>query len=223
MKKIFNFIKLDFMSIKPYITLKNLLIYIVVALITSFGSESYTSAVAIFITFTMLYATYPFAVGDQNGIDSLYTILGISKKDVVKGRYGFLLIMSIIGMMLGFVVYLLLSFIFKTPINLSEAMFGTVSSILVLSINHFILYPVFFKNGYIKSKSLVFLPLMIIGLIAILSVQFFKGKNLQILNEITQFLVSNPLLVALAILIIWFVILMISYKKSYKHYVRREF
>ena len=211
------------MSIKPYITVKNLLIFLVIAFITSYGNKSHTPSITLFMMFTTLYAMYPFAVGDQSGIDSLYSILGISRKDVVRGRYAFLLVMNLVGIILGMSIYFILSIIFKTPIFLKEALLASASSMLVLSINQFIQYPILFKNGYFKSASFTFLPLMVIGLIAVLSVQFFKGKTLEFMNNAIQFFISYPVLGAFIILIIWIVLLFISYRKSYKYYIRREF
>lgn len=223
MGKITSFIKLDFMSIKPYVTFKNILIYLMIALITSYGNESNTSAIIMLVIFTMLYATYPFAVGDQNGLDSLYTILGISKKEVIKGRYAFLLVMNVIGMILGLAVYFLLSLIFQTPIDSRQALIVSVSSIMMFSLNQFILYPIFFKNGYIKSKSLSFLPLMLFGLIAVLGAHFFKGEMPSFVNQIITFITHNPFLTSLGVLVIWMVVLLISYRASYTYYIRREF
>lgn len=223
MKKITSFVKLDLLSIKPYITLKNLVIFLGIALITSFGNETQTHSIALIMTFTMLYATYPFAVGDQNGIDSLYTILGISKKEVIQGRYAFLLVMNVVGILFGIVAYFLLSLIFKTSIDLVQVLVISLISTLLLSINQFILYPVFFKHGYIKSKSFTFLPLMLIALVIVLGAQFFKGQSLAWMNQAFFFFERHQALTFFGVLTVWLAVLLISYKISCAYYVQREF
>lgn len=39
MKKVMNFVKLDFMTIKPYLTLKNLIIILVVATFLAYANK----------------------------------------------------------------------------------------------------------------------------------------------------------------------------------------
>ena len=93
MRKLKDFIKLDFMSIKPYLTAKNLVIFVVLFFVLAFLSKSETSSIMGVLWFSVMFATYPFAIGEQNGIDALYTILGLERRLVVRGRYGFLLML----------------------------------------------------------------------------------------------------------------------------------
>jgi hypothetical protein len=46
--------------------------------------------------------TYPFAVGEKNGIDSLYIFLGINRETVVIGRYLYALVIDLAFCLLGF-------------------------------------------------------------------------------------------------------------------------
>ena len=87
MINILNFIKLDLLTIKPYLTDKRLLIYLALAIMLPYGNNEPTSAIAMMMIFTMLISTYPFAVADQNNLDTLYVALNIKRKDVVIGRY----------------------------------------------------------------------------------------------------------------------------------------
>ena len=75
MHKALSFAKLDFVTIKPYLTLKNLVILIGVSLIMSWNEGPSPAVSAIVMMFGILYISYPFAVGEQNGIDSLYAMI----------------------------------------------------------------------------------------------------------------------------------------------------
>ncbi|WP_425539875.1 ABC-2 transporter permease [Microaceticoccus formicicus] len=223
MKKISNLLKLDFMIIKPYITFIHLFIFLAVTLYTSYSNASPISSIILILMFTMLYASYPFAIVDQNGVDSLYTIFGLNKKDVIKGRYAFLLAINILGATIGIAISFILSMIFKTEFILKEVLIITISTILALSTTQFIQYPILFKNGYLKSKATPYLPFAIVGLIVISGELLFKDQTLIFINKVTQFFVFNPILGAFGVLIIWLVLLFISYRTSYKYYIRREF
>ena len=87
MNKVMNFVKLDFMTIKPYLTLKNLFIVLGVATFLAYSNKSVMAPLSMVIAFITLYMSYPFAVGEQNGIDPLYITLGLDRSTVVLGRY----------------------------------------------------------------------------------------------------------------------------------------
>ncbi len=86
MNKILKMTKLDILSIRPYLTMKNFIIFFALGVFYSIISKNPYITVAMFSIGALLYSTYPFLVGDEAGIDSLYKIFGFSA-DVVKGRF----------------------------------------------------------------------------------------------------------------------------------------
>ena len=79
MNRTLSFVRLDFITVKPYATLKNLIIFVAVALIMIISSGGGSSAIGILMVYAVLFSSYPFAVGEKNGIDALYVTLSISE------------------------------------------------------------------------------------------------------------------------------------------------
>ncbi len=120
MKHIIDFVKLDLITIKPYVTLKNFLIFGLSAVFMIYGTKTSTNALGILMGFGTLYVTYPFAVGEKNGIDCLYTFLGIKRDIVVIGRYFYAFFIDIAFCLFGLILTAILSFIFSFPFSFIE-------------------------------------------------------------------------------------------------------
>ena len=222
MRKLKDFIKLDFMSIKPYLTAKNLVIFVVLFFILAFSSRSATTAVMGVLWFSVLFATYPFAIGEQNGIDALYTILGLERRLVVRGRYGFLLIMNLISILLALAAYLLATLILDLEPSWLENIMTIFSMFMVLTFVQCIQYVMFFKNGYMKAKLATIAPLFIIGGISLFAVQLYNFAP-EGFNAFGRFAEQNPIAVIAALIAVWIAALFASYKTSCKYYAMREF
>ena len=82
---------LDYQTVKPYMTFKNLTIYVGAALLMGVVTQNpYIMSAMLTFAVTIMYSRFLFAVGEQNGIDVLYCSLPIPRKAIVKGRYLFL-------------------------------------------------------------------------------------------------------------------------------------
>ena len=93
MKDIKKIIKLDYISIVPYFTFKNLIIMIFLYCFYFVVSKNPAIAISMPLIFAIIYSSYPFLVGDEAGLDGLYKIFGIKNRDVVIGRYIFAIIL----------------------------------------------------------------------------------------------------------------------------------
>ncbi|MCL1965454.1 MAG: hypothetical protein FWF69_10445 [Firmicutes bacterium] len=58
MHKALSFIQLDFITVKPYLTVKSLLLFVGVALFMIISNDSAAAAIAILMVFAALYASY---------------------------------------------------------------------------------------------------------------------------------------------------------------------
>ncbi len=84
------FARLDFITIKPYLTVKNLIIFAMVAAAINLYMGG-SASIGIIMAYATVYVSYPFALGEKNGVDMLYSTLSISRGNVVAGRYIFAL------------------------------------------------------------------------------------------------------------------------------------
>ena len=140
--------KLDLLSIKPYLTIKNLIILIGLGTLYGVLSKNPPYVLATVQMFAILFSGYPFMVGEESGIDPLYKLFSISSKDVVKGRYLLATVSVIIMLVVGVVIAMLIGLAYPMQdlfysLLLAAPCIGLISLIII-----FIEYPIYFKYGY---------------------------------------------------------------------------
>ena len=210
--------KLDLLSIKPYLTIKNLIILIGLGTLYGVLSKNPAFVLATVQMFAILFSGYPFMVGEESGIDPLYKLLSISSKDVVKGRYLLATVSVIIMLVVGVIMAMLIGLAYPmedlfNSLLLAAPCIGMISLIII-----FIEYPIYFKYGYKKGKTLTAVPMLLLAIGAVCSTYFNES-----LKSILQFLVINPFVAMGIICIIFFVIVVVSLKLSNRLYAKRDF
>ena len=210
-------IKLDFISIKPYFTLKNLLIMTVLAFVYTKLMNSPSMIISITMIFAMLFSSYPFLIGENSGIDGLYRLFGINPKDVVIGRFTLAGLIYIATSIIGIIYYMLLTLV-SDLVFTKEIFLFILTNFLVYGLITSIQYPIFFKYGYTKAKTFAFLPIFIIGILGMLG-----GFLIEDLDSVFNFIDSHiELFLGISIIVVIIVILL-SIILSIKFYKRRDF
>lgn len=210
-------IKLDIISIKPYLTIKNLIIFLGLGIFYMFISNSPNIIISISMIFAMIFSSYPFLVGENSGIDGLYKLLAIDSKDVVIGRYILALIFYFASSILGCIFYLIVATIKDFPIDL-DILFGLGINFLVFVIMICLQYPIYFKYGYAKAKTWILLPIFIIGIIGMIAGFFIKD-----FEQLINFIYQNRELIIISSIILLILIIAISMKLALKFYKKRDF
>ena len=210
--------KLDLLSIKPYLTIKNLIILIGLGTLYGALSKNPAFVLATVQMFAILFSGYPFMVGEESGIDPLYKLFSISPKDVVKGRYLLATVSVIIMLVVGVIMAMLIGLAYPMQdlfysLLLAAPCIGLISLIII-----FIEYPIYFKYGYKKGKTLTAVPMLLLAIGAVCSTYFNES-----LKSILQFLVMNPFMAMAVICIIFIIIIGVSLQLSNKLYARRDF
>lgn len=224
MNKAFTFVRLDYFTVKPYLTLKNLIIFTIISIIMMFNSDNSLSAIAILMVFAGLYVSYPFAVGEKNGIDALYTTLSIQRSTVVVGRYLFALIINICAGILAYTFTYLVSMMLNKDFNFLESFVTTLALFSIFSIIQAIQIPIYFKLGYAKAKFFAYLPFVGLPLIVIILTNYLKEKiSLEQMNDAFVWIETNTFTAILIGVMIWLVIMLISLEVSLSSYNKREF
>ena len=224
MKKIFAFVKLDFLTVKPYITLKNLLILIIVPLFMGYSSPSDVSMIGFIMVFGALFVSYPFAVSEKNGLDSLYATLAITRGTVVFGRYLFSFILNICTGFLGYFLTFMLSAVLKRPFSPSETFFIILAIFAIYSLVLSFQLPIYFKLGYAKAKMIAYLPfvawpLVVWGLSFLLKNAALAEK----LSLLPFWFESHLFIFSLLCLTLWTAIMFSSYRVAFSYYQKRDF
>lgn len=211
-------LKLDLLSIKPYLTIKNLIILIGLGTLYGVLSKNPAFVLATVQMFAVLFSGYPFMVGEESGIDPLYKLFSISSKDVVKGRYLLATVSVIIMLVVGVIMAMLIGLAYPmedllNSLLLAAPCIGMISLIII-----FIEYPIYFKYGYKKGKTLTAVPMLLLAIGVVCSTYFNES-----LKSILQFLVMNQFVAMGIICTIFFVIVVVSLKLSHKSYAKRDF
>lgn len=210
-------IKLDIISMKPYYTLKNLIILSGISLFYSYINKSPLVMLSMTLTFAVMFSSNPFLLGENSGIDALYKIFSIDSKKVVIGRYILAGLIFIVASLLGFSIYTIVSLIKNIPLGLDMLMYLGTNFVLFGIIISF-QYPIFFKHGYAKAKTFGFLPILIIGILGMLVGYFIKD-----FGPILNFVLENQRMIVIGLFILVVVFLAISIILSIKFYKQRDF
>lgn len=210
-------IKLDIISMKPYYTLKNLIIILGIFIYNSFINKSPTGLFIMILFFAVMFSSNPFFLGENSGIDSLYKIFSLDSKKVVIGRYILACLIFMVASLVGFSIYAIVYQIKNMPMGIDMLMFIGIYFVLyaiIISVQ----YPIFFKCGYTKARTFGFLPIFIIAVIGMALEYFIKD-----FGPILNFVLENQrmLIIGLCILIVLF--LTISITLSIKFYKKRDF
>ncbi|MFQ8697572.1 MAG: ABC-2 transporter permease [Peptoniphilus harei] len=217
MKDIKKIVNLDYISIKPYFTLKNLIIMIFLYLVYFFVTSNPLTANSAILIFSIVYSSYPFLIGEEAGIDSLYRIFGIKSEKVVLGRYVFALVLFIFALLISIVFSIIFSFFVETA-DIREFLTTSLAYLLVYLVFISLKYPLYFKFGYKKAKSISALTFVLIGLLSFL-VMALKDS----LNDLFIFMENNIFMTLLISLLLVLLIVFMSIKVSQKLYKKRDF
>lgn len=214
---------LDYKTIKPYLTLKNLFIVLGVTFFLAFVNKNTLIPLSMVSVFVTIYLSYPFAVGEQNGIDPLYRILGLTRKEVVLGRYLWAFSMNLIGILFGVLLSLLLSVLLSLPFDFKEAGAMLLGLFFIFSLMQAFQFPLFFKLGYMKAKTVSYLPFMLLGGVFVVLSGFLDKIPLSFLMNAETFFRESFGLVLLLAFLVWGVFQSLSVLFSLQGYEKRSF
>jgi len=224
MNKALSFVRLDYFTVKPYMTLKNLAIFLFVACFMAATSKSTYASIGMFMVFASMYATTPFSLGEKNNIDALYTTLSIKRSAVVFGRYLFALVVDLCAGLCAFVISLtVLQIIGATYDNdIREALTVSVIMFVIISVIQTVQLPLFFKLGYSKAKFFSYLPFLGMFALSGILITFFNNDTYN-LSGVMAWFESNLMLAAAISATLWVAIMFVSYKVSLSYYNKRDF
>ena len=224
MTKALAFAKLDLITIKPYFTWKNLVILVGVALVMSWNSTSTPATIGFIMMFGSLYVSYPFSVGEKNGIDALYATLSITRAAVVLGRYFFALAFNLCTAALAFIVTCTLSITLKKNWDPKETLLVTLAILVAYSAIQAFQLPIYFKLGYSRAKLIAYLPL--IGWPLVVTGLSFGLERVGIIGNFSNIILwieQNTILFVISCAALWIVIMYFSYRISLSYYQKRDF
>ena len=224
MNKLLAFIRLDFITIKPYLTIKNLFILLLVIIALSINNTVGGILIGIVMMFALLYAAYPFAVGEKNGIDQLYSTLPVSRRSIVLGRYGFVVALVAVGGIASCILLFIWQTVLQRAFNLQEALLTTLALFAIYTFFQAIQLPIYFKLGYAKAKFLAYLPFALFPLTTIaIGSRFTDADWIGLLETVVIWIVNHQLFAVVIGVVSWLAMMAISCLLSLRFYKKREF
>lgn len=160
--------RMDFYLLKNY--LFNLLYVCVVAIVIGFFT-SFEAMAMIIITFSAYFLNTLFVVEEKFNISTLQSILPVSKRDIVIGRY---LLSYTVLLLLSFIaiaLYLIHTFLFQDDTVYTNGFLIIITSIILASLFISIQYPFYFKFEHSKASIVSILPYVFVFAIGIPAMQ----------------------------------------------------
>jgi len=226
-----NMVKLDWLGMKFY--QKRFIILPFMVLIYGFYSEAIIIPIMSYMTLT--FSVNPFAVEEKGKLDNLYLTLPVTRKSIVKSRYGLSLIMQFLGLILAIIVTIVYSrmlygeeliFMHNFRANFKNMSLIVCGSLLFYSVMNLFMFPFLFKIGYSKGKALGFyIPIGVLTVVLSASVVLWKycePFHLFIV-KFAEWTLANSVLTAALALALAALVLWLSYALSVKAYEKREF
>lgn len=213
----------DLLQLKSY--KKTLIMFIVIFALTSLAQENAKGignmlAVMITLGFGMFSIT-TFNYDELAKADRYILTFPLTKKDIVLSKYVLVILSTIIGAIIGTSLSFIIMFIVNKQLPYMYDVIGIgLGAILGISLIEAIQIPCIYKYGVEKGKILLFIvtagiALLIGGIIFIGNKISMKIPMDNILNAITNFV---PIIIMVAIIIIYYS----SYRISYKIYNNKE-
>lgn len=191
---------LDFSLLKPYGKAICFVLLLPVAFV--FVSRSFFLGVSFAMCLMAMASSYTFAVSEKNGMDRLYGILPIAKRQFVLGKYICVCAMGLLTLLVSLAVQTLVLMLLSEQVNLIDLMtagaIGLVQFVLFVALQ----IPCYYKYGSIKGKLFMYIP--ILGLIG--TSIFFQDKNIVQIQAVNN-LLENP--IALAVFVLVLIVIMI--------------
>ena len=227
MNKLKSFVRLDFVTSKPYFTAKNMIIYAGLAVYMAIMSKNIASSISIGMMLATVFVSHPFALAEKSNMDALYVTLGADRRTVVRGRYIFSLLLNLYAITF-ILLFSLITLVFTRSLVNNEGLWVEFGAALALSAIFLIVQatqiPMYFKLGYAKAKIMSILPFFLIAAFVTYFVMNAQGDGMPDgVNTFIQNLFGNALAIGAAVIAVLAVAMFVSYKLSLAFYRKREF
>jgi hypothetical protein len=223
--KITDFVRLDIMSINPYLGVKKRIFFVVLAFALSFIVEFVAKthipflAYMFFIMAMLMMGSFPFALEVKNNTNAFYITQNIPRKTVVYGRYlyGFFVSLFCVGISAAIDISVLALTGYTDGIK--SEIFVAAVVLCCLEILNAYNFPFFFKFGYLKGGNFAAFAGIVPIIIIVGGGILIAVKNPDLFTKLPDMRIGT-LLIILSITII---AVAVSVKLSIKLYQKREF
>lgn len=209
----------DFMNIKSYKT--TMIFLIVIFVITSFANNETATFLPMMVTIIFgMIGVSSFSYDNVSKADK-YILSFATKKEIVKARYIYILLLSVIGAIIGIIASIILE-LFKVGnmLELGNILLTILTAILIMIVLQSIQIPIMYKFGAEKGRIVQMVSILTITTVISGSIVYLvKMLPPYSLDDVKVFMQYVYIIGIAVIALIYF----ISYKISYKIYLKKEF
>ena len=155
---------LDFDLVQVYV--KAICFTLLIPVVFAIINRSLMTSVSFATCFIAMASGYTFSISEKNGMESLYGIFPITKKEFVLGRYLYTIIMGGIAVLFSCIVHPIVLFILGDKVTWQQIIFTFLYGILLYSIYTVFQLPGYYKYGSINGRMFMYIP--IIGFLLVL-------------------------------------------------------
>lgn len=148
--------RLDLALVKPYgkVICFTLLLPIAFAAI----NRSLLTGVSFAMCFVAMTTAYPFAVEERSDMARLYGILPVKKRELVLGRYLFVLALGVLALAVSLVVQPVVLRSLGVPVEGRDLIWAAVGGGILFTLYTVFQLPGYYKFGSIKGRVFLYLP-----------------------------------------------------------------
>ena len=198
MNNIWKMAKLDYYLMKTYS--KTIIFTMIYPAVMAIMNKSLVSGISFVMVFMGMMSGYVFLISEKNDMGRLYSILPVSKKHMVLGRYLYVGLFGLSVLLISLPMQLIILQVLGITVSSEDILGAVLTGIITFSFYPVFLFPGYYKYGYIKGRYLVLIPLA--GYLGLL----FLGNKLD--------LRINPVIFIIALLMLCIIGIFLSMAAS---------
>ena len=205
-------IRLDVLTMKQYY--KTYLFLLAYPLFLFPFFRSFVSVLSFSLVITASTAASVFSVAEKNQLSRLYSSLAVTKNGMISGRYAFVLLHAPVFITAVSVLGAAVNAVIGRAFDYKELLLGIGLSVVLFSYTAGFQLPLVFRMGYTKSRYVIVVPFMLIGIGVFLfnrngsGINFYIPGIVQTFNNLYE---NNIWTLFLGCILISLLILAISY------------
>jgi len=158
MNNILKCVKLDFSLVKPY--MKTICFTMALPVAFAIINRSLITGISFAMCFIAMTTGYTFSITEKNSMERLYGFLPIRKKDIVIGRYTFVIIMGLIALIFSLIVHPIILTLLGERISALEVVSAASAGLFLFALYTVFQLPGYYKFGAIKGRIFMYIPVV---------------------------------------------------------------
>ncbi len=212
MNNILKSARLDFFLVLPY-SKRIILADIIMPVFYTFTTGSILSGVSFTMCMAAILSCYTFSVSEKNGMEKLYGVLPVTKKELVLGRYVFTCLMGLFSLIMAIILHPAFLLLMKKECRPADVIISVIAGILTFSLYTVIQLPGYYKYGALRARVFMYVPL--VGFFAFLYLLGSEKKSLTVL-------LGHPAVLAFAAVLLFIGAYAVSIALSIKFLEKKE-